>query len=488
MKKQKIIANTINNREAIQSRASQPSILNPTFSLRQFATLLSLPYLFPTGIFFHDIAYDSRKVKPGDLFIALSGECVDGHDFIADAEQAGAVALLISRPVQTKLPYFIVPNVLEALGRLASDWRHQFRIPVIAVTGSNGKTTTKNMITSILSIAAGSADYCLATQGNQNTEITLPIQLLHLNESHRYTVLEMGMSHFGEIERLSRIAKPSIVVIVNAFPSHLAGVGGTIEGVARAKGEIFSGLLESGTAVLNADSEFCALWRQLALDKKIVTFGLEKHADISAKNIKLTSKNSCFTLISRKGSIDIQLPLLGRHNLCNALAAAAVCLAAGIELPTIKIGLERIETTNRRLEIMPAINGASIIDDSYNANPASTHAAIDVLATQPGRKILVLGDMRELGPDEKRYHAEMGDYARQQGIDDLFCVGELMKEAVKHFGPHAQHFVSKEALIVALKPLLHEMVTVLVKGSRSMRMDEVREQCVLKPEKENPFV
>ena len=443
------------------------------FSLKQFATSLLLPDQSLKDVLFYDVAYDSRKVKPGDLFIALSGERVDGHNFIPDVERAGAAALLVSRPVQTKLPYLVVPNVLEALGRFASYWRHQFHIPIIAVTGSNGKTTTKNMITSILSKAAGSPDHCLATQGNQNTEITLPIQLLHLNEQHQYAVLEMGMNHFGEIERLSHIAEPSIVVIVNAFPSHLAGVGGTVEGVARAKGEIFAGLAADGTAVLNADSEFCGLWKQLLCGQKTVTFGIENEPNILAKNIELMKSESCFTLVSQERTIEIKLPLPGRHNIYNALAATAACLAAGISLPTIKIGLENIEMAGRRLEMMPAINGAAVIDDSYNANPASTQAAIDVLAIQPGRKILVLGDMRELGLDEKRYHAEIGDYARQKGIDDLFCIGELTQETVKHFGPHAQHFESKEALINLLKPLLRGMVTVVVKGSRSMGMDEV---------------
>lgn len=441
------------------------------FSLGQMAEVLNLPQP-PMDAAFTDIAYDSRQVEVGDLFIATAGERADGHDFIRDVEQRGASALLISRPVQTNLPYLMVPDVIEAMGLFASHFRKQFSIPLIAVTGSNGKTTTKSMIASIL-IAASSAEMVLTTSKSHNTNITLPIHLLQMNRRHRWAVLELGMSHLGEVDYLSRMVRPTVAVITNALPSHLAGVGGTLKGVAQAKGEIFQGLTDNGMAVLNRDDRFYDYWKGLAGERKRLSFGLSSEAQVTAEAVELKQDESIFTLQSPFGNVPVRLPLMGKHNVRNALAATAACLAVGADLRAIQKGLETVTIAYQRLKIHHLRQGAIVIDDSYNANPASTQAAIEVLVKHRGKKILVLGDMKELGDREHLYHREVGDYARQEGVNVLFGFGGLSKNSVDAFGNDAQHFTTKQALLSALEPLLAEEVCILVKGSRSMMMEDI---------------
>jgi UDP-N-acetylmuramoyl-tripeptide--D-alanyl-D-alanine ligase len=288
-------------------------------------------------------------------------------------------------------------------------------------------------------------------------------------------VLEMGMSHVGEIAYLTKIAKPKVAVITNASAVHLEGVQGGLKTVAQAKGEIFQGLQPGGKAILNADDKSIDYWQQLVSDYEVMTFGLENPADVSASDIKLSPAGSEFMLHTSFGMVDINLPLLGRHNVMNALAATAACLALGIDLAIIKQGLESVQAVNRRLQIKTTKSGACLLDDCYNASPSSLRAAIDVLAMYPGKKILVLGDMKELGPDEKAMHFACGEYAKAAGIDLMLCLGELAQEAAAGFGTAAQHFNLKQDLLNALKPMLGKNVNVLVKGSRSMKMEDIAE-------------
>ncbi len=413
------------------------------------------------------VSTDTRKIAAGDLFVALQGPNFDGHDFVATAAQSGAVGAIVSRLVDTSLPLIVVDDTRLALGRLAAHWRGQFSIPVVAVTGSNGKTTVKNMIAAILAETGPG----LVTQGNLNNDIGLPLTLLKLRATDRHAVIEMGMNHAGEIDYLTRLTRPDVALITNAGEAHLAGLG-SIENVARAKGEIFAGLADGGTAVINADDTFAALWRGLAAPRRCVTFGLQKRADVRATYV-LGDAGSRVTLVTSLGETTFNLRLLGRHNVLNAAGAAAAAMAAGANVDHVRQGLEKLRPAPGRLELKQGRNGARVLDDTYNANPASLQAAIGVLCEAPGERVLVLGDMGELGPSAPAIHARMGEFAKQQGVKRLLAVGELTKAAVQCFGAGAQHFASHETLGEALKQQLHGDMTVLVKGSRSSRMERV---------------
>ncbi len=439
------------------------------FSLKQFAEILSDGVLHGDAALI-GLATDSRQVKPNNLFVAWRGENCDGHDFVREAAKNGAAALLTEKQVDSPLPCLIVPDSLKAMGELASYYRNQFDIPFIAVTGSNGKTTIKNMLAAIFTEHFHDAKQCLVNESSFNNHVGLPLTLFQLNDQHQVVITEMGMNHFGEISYLTHIARPDIVLINNAFPCHLAGVGGTLEGVAKAKGEIFEGLKTSGIAVLNADSEFYHYWKKLAKKHQQLSFGVEHDADIMARDIQLLGDHAEFILKTPHGDIDIHLPLLGQHNVMNALAAAAVSVAAKVDLQTIKQGLETFKTTDRLLQIHYLKNGVTLIDDAYNANPASTRAAIDVLKQMPGEKVFVFGDMKELGDDEKKFHQEIGVYAKNAGVHHLLALGDLAKETTHAFGEGARHFENQEALFEDLKPLLKKESVVLVKGSNSMNM------------------
>jgi len=426
---------------------------------------------------FHAVTTDSRKAAAGDLFVALRGERFDGHDFVAQCLAQGAVAAMVEREVSADAPQVVVADTRLGLGDLAAHWRGKFDIPLAAVTGSNGKTTVKEMLAAILRVAGG-ADSVLATEGNLNNDIGLPLTLLKLREQHRYAVAEMGMNHVGEIAYLTHIAKPTVALINNAQPAHLAGLG-SVEAVARAKGEIFAGLAADGTAVINADDAYAALWRQLAAPHRVLTFGLEQPADVSAE-YQLQADGSVLQLKTPQGNAPVRLAVAGLHNVRNALAAAAAALAMGVPLPTIAAGLEHFSGVKGRLQRKEGLGGCVVIDDSYNANPASMRAAIDVLAAVPGNRILVLGDMGELGDEAGRLHLEIGARAKAAGIDALFTLGDLSRHMAEAFGAGAQHFDTRDsnalqALVAALQPCLRPQTSVLVKGSRFMRMERVVE-------------
>ena len=430
-------------------------------------------------VMFSAVSSDSRTIASGELFVALQGENFDGSEFVAGAAQSGAVAALVNtagyRGTEPPCPLLLVEDTRLALGRLAAHWRGQFDIPLVAVTGSNGKTTVKEMLAGVLRTATGSADTVLATQGNLNNDIGMPLMLLKLRATHRYAVIEMGINHPGEIDYLTRLARPEVAIVNNAGSAHLAGLG-SVEAVARAKGEIFAGLPENGIAVINADDAQASLWRRLAGAHMVLEFGMERHVAVHAQwqpqghgaHIEVSTPQGGF-------SADLQVP--GVHNVRNALAATAAAAALHIGLADIAAGLEKFPGVGGRLQRKAALHGAVLIDDSYNANPASLHAALKVLAQAGGKKILVLGDMGELGAAAVRLHREIGMEARRLGVNELLALGELTTHTVHEFGAGAHHFERIEDLLATLDKAMNADSTVLVKGSRFMRMERVVQHC-----------
>lgn len=428
---------------------------------------------------FTGVSTDSRTTRPGDLFVALVGENFDAHDFIGEAKRKGAIAAMVSRDLPSgrgeDIPLIRVDDTRLGLGKLAAYWRGLFDIPVVAVTGSNGKTTVKEMIASILRHAAvdgpGELDSILVTEGNLNNDIGMPLMLLRLREWHRFAVLEMGMNHACEISYLTGLAKPDIAVITNAGVAHLLGLG-SVEAIARAKGEIFEGLDSSGIAVINADDEHAPLWRELADGRRRLEFGLQDTADVSAR-YEPGSFGARVTLILPDGTQETELHVPGVHNVRNALAAAAVASAMGIGKAGIALGLNQFAGVNGRMQKKYGLHGATLIDDTYNANPESVRAAIDVLASAGGTTILVLGDMGELGDSADSLHERIGTESREAGIDKLFALGELSRHSAASFGPDARHYETMEELLPAVLELLAPDVTLLVKGSRFMKMERL---------------
>ncbi|MDO9012348.1 MAG: UDP-N-acetylmuramoyl-tripeptide--D-alanyl-D-alanine ligase [Gallionella sp.] len=424
---------------------------------------------------FSAVSTDTRDLKPGDLYIALRGEHFDGANFVAQAVASGAVAALVNADSYhgeaCTCPLILVEDTRIALGQLAAYWRSQFDIPLVAITGSNGKTTVKEMLAAILRVASGGDDAVLATKGNLNNDIGMPLTLLKLNAQHRYAVIEMGMNHPGEIDYLTRIASPQVALINNASGAHLEGMG-SVEAVAHAKGEIFAGLQHEGSAIINADDAYAPLWRSLASVHSLLEFGLNGEADVSgvwhprATGLRLIAQTP-----SGDFTADLQVP--GEHNARNALAATAAAIALNLPLESIVAGLEKFGGVAGRLQRKAARNGAVVIDDTYNANPASLQAAIAVLAQAEGRRVLVLGDMGELGENAAEFHAGIGAVARQSGIEKLYALGELSRNAVREFGDEAQHFDCVEDLLNALEIEMEAGTTVLVKGSRFMKMERV---------------
>jgi len=420
---------------------------------------------------FDSVGTDSRSVMPGQLFVALKGDNFDGNAFAAEAISKGAAAVVVSDAATEARPALVVKDTRLALGELARDWRARSSAPLAAITGSNGKTTTKEMLTSILAAAAGDARKVHATYGNLNNDIGLPLTLLKIKPGHQYVVAEMGMNHLGEIDYLTHIARPNVAVINNANTAHIGELGSR-ENIARAKGEIFAGLQDGGVAVINADNDFSGYWQTLNIGRKVVTFALEHEADVTA-TYQEQAGASLMHLTTPNGQVSFELKVEGVHNISNALAASATAYALGISNADIAAGLQNFGGVYARLERKAALNGAVLIDDTYNANPDSMKAAIDVLAKQAGEKILVLGDMGELGDDARAMHFEVGAYAKAAGLDRLYCLGDLSREMVSGFGAGARHFESPEAVAAAVLPQLNNKSTVLVKGSRFMRMERV---------------
>ena len=413
------------------------------------------------------VSTDSRKRIGNALFVALRGEQHDAHDFIAQARENGAVAALVEREADIDLPQVIVADVQIALGQIAAHVRRQRDVCVIGITGSNGKTTVKTLLAGILSRHAPTH----ASSGSFNNEIGLPLTLLAMPADTRFAVLEMGAGKPGDIDYLVGIAQPQVALVNNIAPAHLERMG-SLDGVAKTKGAIYSGLPESGIAVINADDAYAGFFTGLAGHRRVIRFGLDAHADVTARHDRRAATN-LFTLVTPQGEIEVSLPLLGQHNVLNAVAAASLALAVDVPLATIKEGLEAAAAVGGRGAQRKHASGALIIDDTYNANPASFAAAIDTLASFVGTRILVVGDMRELGADAESLHAEVGALAASKGIDRLYAVGQLSRATANAFGGEARHFADQAALITALRGELESSMTVLIKGSRGSAMDRV---------------
>ncbi len=414
---------------------------------------------------------DSRRIQAQQLFVAIQGERFDGNTFAAEALQLGAAAVLISDPTQTVTPAILVTDTRLALGKLANAWRQQLHAPITAITGSNGKTTTKEMLYAILVAATGDSHTVHATQGNLNNDIGLPLTLLKARAHHQHIVLEMGMNHLGEIAYLSHIAQPNVAVINNAGTAHISELGSR-ENIAKAKGEIFEGLAEQGVAVINADDAFADYWRSLNTSHNVMTFGLQNAADVTA-TFSEEAQSSKVQLSTPKGNVSFQLPMLGLHNIYNALAASTAAVALGIDTQSIGKGLANFGGVHGRLEYKQGLHGAVLIDDTYNANPDSMKAAINVLSHLNTKRVLVMGDMGELGADAVAMHAAVGVYAREHNIQHFVSLGDNSQHASKAFGSHALHFKEVDLLADHVKTLMATGVTVLVKGSRFMKMERV---------------
>ena len=413
------------------------------------------------------VVTDTRAVQPGDLFVALKGERFDAHDFVAEAAAKGAVAALVSSQVSAPIAQLVVPDTLIGLQQLATSWRADFDLPVIGVTGSNGKTTTKQLLAALFA-ARGPV---LATEGNLNNHIGVPLTLLKLRAEHCTAVVEMGASNAGEIALLAGLAAPSVGVITQAGDAHLEGFGSR-EGVAHAKGELFSALRD-GVAIINVDDAYAGLWKKLAANNRIVSFGFAVHAEVRAEDLLSTAEGNRFTLLTPDGSATVNLSLPGRHNIANALAAAAAGHALGLGVAAIAEGLQKVERPKGRVVLHTTSNGARLIDDTYNANPTSLAAAMALLAKEPGERVLVLGDMAELGPAADALHARAGIEAKALGLNALLTLGPRSANAAKSFGIGGKAFTALDELIEALKPQLKAHTTVLVKGSRSAGMERV---------------
>lgn len=430
---------------------------------------------------FTRVTTDSRNLRAGDLFVALRGERFDGHDFVGDVFAAGAAAAMVEQDYGARPgPLLVVANTRLGLGHLAQAWRKDLELKVVAITGSNGKTTVKEMVAAILRAhcvqQGGTAMQVLATEGNLNNDIGVPLTLLRLSTAHRYAVIEMGMNHPGEIAYLAKLAQPDAALVNNVQRAHL-GMFANIDAVADAKAEIFTGLRWDGVAVINADDPHAGLMRVRAAGMECLEFGLEKPAPISA-SFTLMEYGSRIELRTPRGTAQVQLPLPGRHNVCNALAATAAATALHIELPPIVAGLQAVQSVKGRLVRKRGVNGSVVIDDTYNANPDSAAAALQVLAQLSGEKIFVLGDMGEVGAGGAEMHAEIGALARSSGINRLYALGELSRQAAAMFGDGAETFDQVEQLLSALRPRLQAGSNVLVKGSRFMRMERVVEAIV----------
>jgi UDP-N-acetylmuramoyl-tripeptide--D-alanyl-D-alanine ligase len=418
------------------------------------------------------ICTDTRFLQVGDVFVALKGANFDGHEFVKIAEDKGAVAVVVEHKVATRLPQIIVTSALQALQELGARRRSALDIPVVAITGSCGKTTTKNMLASIL----GQRGKTLVTEKNFNNDVGVPQTLLRLQPAHEFAVVEIGASYPQDVANLVKLVQPQVAVITNVAPVHIQGFG-DLDGIAKAKGDILNGLDASGIAILNADDQYFAYWRERLRGQKIISFGIETKADVNAEQIELDSEGyASFVLHTPQGSEKISLAFLGRHNVMNALAAIAAALALNSSLAVIKFGLENCQPVAKRLLKRAGLNGAIILDDSYSANPRSTQVVLEVLAHMAGTKILVFGYMGELGADAEKYHRQIGLIARKLGINKLYGLGELTKFTVEAFGNGAYFFTEREKLIAALQSELQPGVTVLVKGSNVNKMWEIVER------------
>ncbi|KIF81931.1 UDP-N-acetylmuramoyl-tripeptide--D-alanyl-D-alanine ligase [Noviherbaspirillum autotrophicum] len=425
---------------------------------------------------FDGVSTDSRAVSIGNLFVALRGERFDAHDFLNEVAAKGVAAMVVERvPEGLAIPALVVPDTRVALGEIAAYWRRQFALPVIGVTGSNGKTTVKEMIASILAAAFG-AERCMATRGNLNNDIGVPLTVFRLNASYQAAVIELGMNHPGEIAQLAAIAQPTVGLVNNAQREHQEFME-SVEAVARENGAVLRSLPENGTAVFPADDEYTPLWRDFAAGRKVKTFGLSDDADVTCA-WQANDFGSDLSIRAGTATFQVKLAAAGEHNVCNALAATACTLAVGVPVDAVIRGLEAFAPVNGRLQRKAARCGALVIDDTYNANPDSVRAAIDVLANAAKPRLLVLGDMGEVGNEGPQYHAEVGAYAKSRGIEHMLALGDLARHSVEAFGADAEHFADVATLNAAVDKLASAGSTVLVKGSRFMEMERVVQHLV----------
>jgi UDP-N-acetylmuramoyl-tripeptide--D-alanyl-D-alanine ligase len=421
---------------------------------------------------FGGVSTDTRSITAGELFVALRGDRFDGHGFLDAAKAGGAVAAIVDRrhPGTGPLPAVVVEDSKAALGALARHWRSRFTPVLIGIAGSNGKTTTKEMLAAILRRHAGDA-HVLATRGNLNNEIGMPLTLLKLRAAHRFCAIELGMNHKGEIAVLAEVARPTIAVVTNAQREHLEFMH-SVEEVAEENADLYRALPADGVAVINCDDDRAGVFRKAARPRRTVEFGLNAAASVTG-GYALRPVSSDIRVRTPSGETTATLAIPGVHNVRNALAASACAHAAGVPVAAIGAGLTAFRPYTGRLQVKRTPAGTTVLDDSYNANPDSVRAAIDVLAAVQGPTLLVLGDMGEVGEQGPRFHAEVGAYARERGVGGLYAMGELARYAADAFGPNARHFESHEALAVAAQKAADAGATLLVKGSRFMRMERV---------------
>jgi UDP-N-acetylmuramoyl-tripeptide--D-alanyl-D-alanine ligase len=422
------------------------------------------------GLRFGTVATDTRSLRPGAIFFALRGERFDAHEFAAQAVAGGACALVVERPVAVAAPQIVVPDTRRALGLAAAAWRARFDLPLAAVTGSNGKTTVTQMIAAILAAAQGPTRR-LATRGNLNNEVGLPLMLFELNAQHRTAVLELGMNHRGEIAWLAQLAKPTVVLVNNAQREHQEFLE-SVEATALENGAAIDALPPDGVAVFPADDPCAGIWRQLAGTRRVLDFARSGQAAVTA-SYRLRPDDSELFIATPLGEVELRLPLAGAHNVHNALAATATALALDVPLAAVREGLSGFTPVAGRGLRLRTAAGAALIDDSYNANPDSVRAAIDLLAGSAAPRVLVLGDMGEVGDQGPAFHHEVGAYARAAGIDALLALGSATPATVAAFGAGGGHYDDAAALAEDAARLAGRTGTVLVKGSRFMRMERV---------------
>lgn len=419
------------------------------------------------------VSIDTRAIKPGELYVAIKGYNFDGNEFVDKAEQAGAAAAIVHKGATATIPHIVVDDTRLVLAELAGAWRNKApSLAVVGITGSNGKTTVKEMVAAILAVKGNT----LFTQGNLNNDIGVPLTLLRLNEQHRYAVIEMGANHPGEIEYTSKYVQADVAIITNVGAAHIEGFG-SVDGVAKAKGEIVETLKQDGVAVLNRDDAYFDYWKSVAGTRKVMSFGIDERSEVKAHSVKTEIIDHAFAttfeLVTAKGELTVKLKLAGQHNVVNALAATAACLALGTDLQQIKQGLESVKPVIGRLQPLVSRLGNIVIDDTYNANSASLKAGLDVLANCAGEHWLVLGAFGELGPDSPKIHEQMGELIKSSGVVRLLAIGSDARNTVKVFGKGAVFFDSQDDLIEALKQELKGDEAILIKGSRAQRMENV---------------
>ncbi|MGY6127158.1 UDP-N-acetylmuramoyl-tripeptide--D-alanyl-D-alanine ligase (plasmid) [Paraburkholderia strydomiana] len=450
---------------------------NAMFSLREAAALIpGATVIGDDNVTFERVSTDSRSAGPGDLFVAIKGERFDAHDFLGDVAARNVTAALVSRtPQDWSVPALRVTDTRVGLGALARGWRRKFGMPLVAVTGSNGKTTVKEMIASIFAAAVG-ADARLATAGNFNNDIGLPLTLFRLNAAHRLAVVELGMNHPGETSLLAKIAEPTVAVVNNAQREHQEFMA-TVEAVALEHASVIHALNPDGVAVFPADDAFASIWRVAATGNQIVDFALNSDERTTEAAVTGRFDGKLLSVDTPQGHVEITLQVLGNHNAHNALAATSAALAAGVSLDAIKRGLESFGAVKGRLQVKHAalgtLAGATVIDDTYNANPDSMRAAIDVLASHASPRVLVMGDMGEVGDNGPEFHREIGAYAKERGIDALYAMGDASRDACTAYGVGAHH-ADIDTLVAQLQQAgFGAAATLLVKGSRFMQMERV---------------